>query len=53
MVEIITRRSSRYIWRTSYRIPDEYPLKSKGLLLFGREVLTALVAQLTHADTTC
>lgn len=35
------------------RVPDEYLLKSKRPLLFGREVLTAVVAQWIHPDTTC
>ena len=35
------------------RVPDEYLLKSKRPLLFGREVLTAVVAQWTHPETTC
>ena len=41
--------------RESYmcRVPDEYLLKSKRPLLFSREVLTAVVAQWTHPETTC
>ena len=35
------------------RVPDEYLLKSKRPLLFSREVLTAVVAQWTHPETTC
>lgn len=38
---------------TNCRVPDEYLLKSKRPLLFGREVLTAVVAQWTHPETTC
>ena len=37
----------------SCRVPDEYLLKSKRPLLFSREVLTAVVAQWTHPETTC
>lgn len=35
------------------QVPDEYLLKSKRPLLFGREVLTAVVAHWIHPDTTC
>lgn len=37
----------------SCQVPDEYLLKSKRPLLFGREVLTAVVAHWIHPDTTC
>ena len=39
--------------RANCRVPDEYLLKSKRPLLFSREVLTAVVAQWTHPETTC